>query len=183
MHVLAITPGSGFQALAWSRVLASGVDGFLIREPGLEARALLEAARWCRREAPHLELWVHGRLDVALASGCGLHAPEAYPDPPALGPVSRPLHSEDQLLGRINCTQLLVSPIHSVPGKAEPWGVARFHTFLDRLPREAPRILALGGIRKDRLDNLRHPRLDGVALIRALWESPEPKVVVDQLRQ
>ena len=89
MFVLAITPGEGFGASKWRAVLRSGVDGFLIREKGMEARALLDAARWCRDEAPGIELWVGGRLDVALAAGCGLHAPEAHPDiPEDLVPLS-----------------------------------------------------------------------------------------------
>lgn len=182
LHILALTPGTGFQAQAWGRVLAAGVDGFLIREPSLGTRALLEAAGWCRREAPQVELWVHGRLDVALAAGCGLHAPEAHPDPPALVPLSRPLHAESQFPGRAGCAQLLVAPIHPVPGKGEAWGAARLHGFLDALPTDAPRMLALGGIRPDRMAGLAHPRLSGVALIRALWEAADPGALVRDLR-
>ena len=97
MILLAITPGLGFDRESWRAVLRSGVDGFLLREKELSARALLDAVRWSQDTAPGVRLWVAGRLDVALAAGCGLHAPEAYPAIEAgLVPLSRPLHQEDQ---------------------------------------------------------------------------------------
>lgn len=184
LHVLAITSGTGFQASAWERVLRSGVDAFMVREPGLEAGALLEATRWCRSQAPDTPIWVNGRLDVALAAGCGLHAPEAYPEVPECGvSISRPLHAEGQYPGRLHAAQLLVAPVFAVPGKGGPWGRQRLQAFLDTCPEDGPRLLALGGVTPDRLQELRHPRLSGVALIRALWEAPEPRALVQQLRE
>ena len=182
MFILAITPGSGFDPAKWRAVLNSGVDGFLIREKAMEARALLEAARWCRDTAPEVELWVGGRLDVALAAGCGLHAAEAYPEAPeGLIPLSRPLHHEDQFDTRLGCAQLLVSPVFMTPGKGAPWGVARLHRFLDSAP-SGPRLLALGGITAVNAAELRHPRLDGVAMIRALWQATDPRQAVTRLK-
>lgn len=182
MFILAITPGQGFDAARWRAVLESGVDGFLIREPGMEAKALLEAARWCRATAPQVELWVRERLDVALAAGCGVHAPEGYPEiPGGLLPVSRPLHAEAQLASHQGCRQLLVSPIFEAPGKGPAWGAARLHRFLDTVP-PGPRILALGGITTGNAGALRHPRLDGVALIRGMFEADSPGAVVLALR-
>lgn len=170
MILLAITPGLGFDRDRWSAVLRSGVDAFLIREKQLEARALLDAARWCQDEAPGIELWVAGRLDVALSAGCGLHAPEAYPElDPGWAPLSRPLHAEAQWKDRKTCRQLLVSPVFDSPGKGEPWGPARLHRFLDQLPPTGPRLLALGGVEPANAGLLRHPRLAGLAAIRPFW--------------
>jgi len=170
MILLAITPGRGFERQHWRPVLRSGVDGFLIRERELPARTLLEAARWCQDTAPEVALWVAGRLDVAMAAGCGLHAPEAYPDtPPGLVAASRPLHAEAQWPDRSSAHQLLVSPVFASPGKGEPWGVARLHRFLDGLPQQAPRILALGGVEPTNAPSLQHPRLAGLAAIRPFW--------------
>ncbi|HTL98162.1 MAG TPA: thiamine phosphate synthase [Holophagaceae bacterium] len=182
MFILAITPGVGFGASKWRAVLRSGVDGFLIREKGMEARALLDAARWCRDEAPGIELWVGGRLDVALAAGCGLHAPEAHPEvPEGLVPVSRPLHEEAQLDSRRGARQLLIAPAFTTPGKGAPWGAARLCRFLEAAPA-GPRLLALGGVTAENAAELRHPRLDGVALIRAIWEAPDPRGAVSRLK-
>lgn len=183
MHLLAITPGTGFDPSSWGRILDGGVDAFMLREPGLEAAALFAAAIWCRRLRPDLRLWVNGRLDVALAAECGLHAPEAYPEVPGgIASLSRPLHAEAQFPGRQEAAQLLVAPLFPVPGKGAPWGVPRLHAFLDTCPAEGPRMLALGGITPDHLRLLAHPRLGGVALIRALWEAPNPEALVRQLR-
>lgn len=182
MFLLAITPGGGFHASRWRSVLKSGVNGFLIREQDLEARALLDAARWCQDTAPEVELWVRGRLDVALAAGCGLHAPEAYPDiPHGFLPLSRPLHGAEQFPSRRGCTQLLIAPVFETPGKGSPWGVTRVHRFLDEAAM-GPRLLALGGMTPDNAQELFHPRLDGFALIRALWETTDPGGTVERLK-
>lgn len=178
MILLAITPGLGVHREAWRAVLGSGVDGFLIREKGLPARALLDAARWCQDQAPGVALWVAGRLDVALAAGCGLHAPEAHPEvPPDLAPLSRPLHDEAQWAARQGARQLLVSPIYASPGKGAPWGVHRLHQFLDTLPAGGPPMLALGGVVPDRVADLHHPRLAGLAAIRPFWEGDPARAV------
>jgi thiamine monophosphate synthase len=183
MHLLAISPGAGWDAARWKAVLTAGVDAFLIREKQLEARPLLDLVRRVQDLAPDLELWVAGRLDVALAAGCGLHAPESYPDADlALVPVSRPLHSEGQWEARSGCAQLLIAPVLPAPGKGEPWGISRLHGFLDELPKQGPRLLALGGVNPGSVHSLRHPHLAGVALIRALWSGPDPAAVVEHLR-
>ncbi len=178
MILLAITPGLGFDAQAWRKVLTSGIDGFLIREKALPARALLDAARWCQDTAPDVVLWVAGRLDVAMAAGCGLHAPEAHPDlAPGLVQLSRPLHHENQWTIRNHVDQLLISPIFASPGKGKPWGLERLLGFLDSLPEAGPRILALGGVDSSNARLLRHPRLAGMAAIRPFWDQDPTRTV------
>ncbi len=182
MILLAITPGLGFDRESWRTVLCSGVDGFLIREKELSTRALLDAARFCQDTAPEVALWVTGRLDVAVAAGCGLHAPEAHPEvAPGLVPLSRPLHHEDQWQDRSPVDQLLVSPVFFSPGKGEPWGAERLHRFLQSLPERGPRVLALGGVDPAKTHLLLHPRLAGIAAIRPFWKG-EPRLAVDQFR-
>lgn len=182
MHILAISPGLGYEAARWRAVLASGIDGFMVREKHLEAGAMLDLARRVQDLAPGVALWVNGRLEVALAAGCGLHAPEDGPEvDPALLPLSRPLHGEAQWPARRACAQLLVAPVFPSPGKGEPWGAPRLSRFLDGAAA-GPRLLALGGIDPERAGALRHPRLAGVALIRALWEAEDPAGVVARLR-
>lgn len=183
MILLAITPGLGFDRDRWSAVLRSGVDGFLIREKQLEARALLDAARWCQDLAPGVALWVAGRLDVAVAVGCGLHAPEAYPEvEPGLVQLSRPLHEEGQWTLRNRLDQVLIAPIFASPGKEGPWGPARLHRFLDGLPEAGPRILALGGVEPGNARTIHHPRLDGLAAVRPFWEG-DPRRAVARFRE
>jgi thiamine monophosphate synthase len=178
MILLAITPGQGFDPERWQMVLRSGVDAFLIREKQLSARALLDAAHWCQDTAPEVALWVAGRLDVAFAAGCGLHAPEDHPEvEPGLVGLSRPLHHEDQWETRKAAEQLLVSPVFASPGKGAPWGRERLHRFLDGLPIAGPRLLALGGVDPVNAAQLHHGRLAGVAAIRPFWEGDPARTV------
>ena len=183
MILLAITPGLGFDRGSWRSVLRSGVDAFLVREKDLPVRELLDAAHWCQDTAPGVGLWVAGRLDVACAAGCGLHAPEAHPEVgPGLVPRSRPLHHEDQWAARSGVDQLLVSPVFASPGKGTPWGVDRLHRFLDGLPESGPRLLALGGVTPPNAPALGHPRLGGIAAIRPFWEG-DPAQAVARFRE
>jgi len=183
MFILAISPGEGFQTPRWDRLARSGIDALMIREPDLEPRELLAVARWVRSRYPGLELWVNGRLDVALAAGCGLHVPEAHPFvPPGLAPLSRPVHDPAQVHGRSTARQLILSPIFPVPGKGPAWGPGRLHLVLHGLPPVSGRILALGGITAANAAWLKHPRLDGVALVRGLWNRPDPETAVAALR-
>ncbi len=178
MILLAITPGLGFDRERWQQVLRSGVDAFLIREKQLPARELLDAARWSQDTAPEVQLWVTGRLDVAFAAGCGLHAPEDHPDvEPGLVPLSRPLHDEAQWEGRSTAEQLLIAPVFASPGKTAPWGVERLHRFLAGLPESGPRLLALGGVAPANAASLRHLRLGGIAAIRPFWEEDPARSV------
>jgi thiamine monophosphate synthase len=182
MILLAITPGLGFDRGSWRTVLLAGVDGFMIREKNMTVRRLLEAARWCQDTAPDVALWVAGRADVAVAAGCGLHAPEAYPDvAPGQVPLSRPLHDEGQWESRKAVDQLLISPVFLSPGKGAPWGPDRLHRFLDGLPGSGPRLLALGGVDPLNATQIRHPRLAGIAAIRPFWEN-DPIQTVARVR-
>jgi thiamine monophosphate synthase len=183
MILLAITPGLGFDRDSWRSVLRSGVDAFLLREKDLPARALLDAVRWCQDTAPEVELWVGGRLDVACAAGCGLHAPEGHPDlPPGLVPLSRPLHDEAQWAARETADQLLISPVFHSPGKGQPWGWERLWAFLEGRPETGPRLLALGGLDPLNASRVRHPRLAGIAAIRPFWNG-EPARTIARFRE
>lgn len=184
MFILAITPGHGFEEVRWRAILGSGIDALMIREKQMEAGALLGLTRRVQDLAPELELWVNGRLDVAMAAGCGLHVPEDHPDaPPGIVPLSRPIHSEEQFSTRLGCQQLLVAPVCAVPGKGTPWGPERLRRALEALPPGPGRILALGGMSPETAPGIKHRRLSGVALIRALWENPDPALAVERLRR
>jgi len=183
MFILAISPGSGLQPSLWERVLASGVDAFMLREPAMTADELLRTARWVQERAMGLELWVNGSLDAALAAGCGFHAPESCLEvPTGLLPVSRPIHEAGQIPPRAWARQLILSPVFAVPGKGPAWGVDELHRVLDAMPAGDFRALALGGITPANAAALRHPRLAGVALIRGLWEAADPQEAVGRLR-
>jgi len=183
MHILAISPGLGAVGPLWGGVANSGIDALMVREKGISARELLDLCKRVREMAPHLMLWVAGRLDVALAVGAGYHAGEDCPPaPPSLCPTSRPLHSLSQIHERDENDQLLISPIFPVPGKGAPIGAKGLHDILENVPPWKGRLLALGGIGPENVGDLKHPRLDGVALIRGIWESADPRATVEAMR-
>jgi hypothetical protein len=178
MHLLAITPGTGFEPNRWASVLGSGIDALLIREPQLPPEAIDAAAAWCLARAGGVRIWVRDRA----TPGCGLHLPEGSGEGPAGAGVSRPLHAEDQWADRAGAEQVLLSPLFPTPGKGPAWGLERLHRFLEGLPPGGPRILALGGITPERAGTLRHPRLAGLAAIRAFWEG-DPAAAVAAFRR
>jgi len=184
MHILAISPGLGATESDWKAVANSGIDALMVREKDISASELLDLCRRARDMAPHITLWVAGRLDVALVVGAGYHAGEdCTPAPPYLCPTSRPLHSISQLPQRDENDQLLISPIFAVPGKGAPIGTKSLHDILENMPPWKGRLLALGGISPENAGDLKHPKLDGIALIRGIWESANPRATVEALRQ
>ena len=184
MYILAISPGrDSADGPKWEAVARSGIDALMIREKHLDARSLLDLGKRVRDIAPGITLWINGRLDIALALGAGFHGGYGYPKvPPAICPVSRPLHSLAQVKGRHATDQLLISPVFDVPGKGQPIGVHGLHDILGGMPPWKGKLLALGGINAENAASLQHDRLDGVALIRGLWGSGCPRETVDRLR-
>jgi thiamine-phosphate pyrophosphorylase len=184
MHVLAISPDRDMETSRWEAVAHSGIDALMLREKRLGARSLLALGRLVADMAPELTIWINGRLDVALVLGAGFHGGEDYPGvPPSLCPVSRPLHDASQIQERAESYQLLVSPVFGIPGKNQPLGVQGLHKILDRMPSKHGKLLALGGIGPGNAAALRHPKLDGVALIRGVWDAADPREAVGALRR
>jgi thiamine monophosphate synthase len=183
MHILAISPGRDMEMPKWEAVAHSGIDALMLRERHLSVRALLALGKMVADMAPDLPIWIADRLDVALAIKAGFHGGEdCYDVPSSLCPISRPLHDISQLQERAGCDQLLISPIFDVPAKGRPLGIKGLHEILDKMPRMHGKLLALGGICAGNAAALCHPRLDGVALIRGIWDSASPRIAVDGLR-
>jgi len=186
MHILAISPGRDAETSQWIKIAKSGIDALMIREKHLDARSLLDLGRRILDIAPLLPIWLNGRLDIAIALGVGFHGGEDYPHcpqiPPSLCAVSRPLHDVAQIQERQVSDQLLISPVFAVSGKGKPLGVLGLHRILDSLPPWRGKLLALGGINPQNASDLQHLRLDGIALIRSLWDSKHPRDAVDKLR-
>jgi len=183
MHILAISPDRDMEAPKWGAVAHSGIDALMLRERRLDARSLLALARAVMDMAPGLALWISGRVDVALELGAGFHGGEGCPEGRAPRcPVSRPIHDASQIQGRAACDQLLVSPVFEVPGKGRPLGAWGLRKILDEMPARRGKLLALGGINAGNVATLDHPRLDGVALMRGIWDTDDPRGAVEGLR-
>jgi thiamine-phosphate pyrophosphorylase len=129
-------------------------------------------------------------LRVALTIGAdGAHVPcraatlrDARARLGAAAWISTPAHTDDDVAvaARAGATSVLVSPIWESPGKGPARGVA---ALLDaraacRNPRDSERaallVYALGGVDASRAAACAEAGADGVAVIRALLEAPDP---------
>lgn len=175
-----ISSGQGGEALLASlpTALARGAGLVQIREPHLSAREQCKLARAVRerlRDAPAVKLFIHDRLDVALASGCdGVHLPAAgLPMPrsrqllPAGFLVARSCHSASQVLqaAREGCDFCVLGPIFatpSKPGPRPPLGLGE----LERARAAPIPVLAIGGMDESNLPACLAAGAAGFAAIR-----------------
>jgi 8-oxo-dGTP diphosphatase len=168
--------------------LAAGVRLVQVREPQMTAAGLKEFAgdvvTRCRRYGARVT--VNGDPAIALDCGAdGVHLSSRH----LSGMIRRPL-DPDRLVGvschdaaelaqaaRIDADLVVLSPVARTgthPG-AEPMGWVSFQ----RLVQEAAMpVYALGGMRLSDLGRARDAGAQGVALIRGLWESPDPGAAI-----
>jgi thiamine-phosphate pyrophosphorylase len=133
-------------------------------------------------------LYLNDRLDLALAVGAdGAHLGESSIDVgdarELLGPepvITVATHRLDEVdRARVaGATAVLVSPIYATPGKGAPIGPG----FLSEAKARAGslRVYALGGINLGNVAECRRAGADGVAVMRALWDSTEPALAARQ---
>ncbi len=175
-------------------LLAAGLPAVLIRR-GREASdrarlALLrDAVGRCRRHGA--ELWVGGRVDLALAAGAdavqlpehGLSIAGARAVAPGLR-IGRSVHGVEAAVeaARMGADHLLVGTIFastSHPG-VEPAGPALLGSIRDALDRTAPPLLAIGGLTPERVHEAIAAGASGIVAIRAIWETDDPARSVER---
>jgi thiamine-phosphate pyrophosphorylase len=175
-------------------VLGAGVDIVQLREKGLEAGeelALLEVfAAACRRHGRLLA--VNDRADVALAAGADvLHlGQDDLPVPVArriLGPgpvIGRSSHSpaqSDAAAAEPGVDYFCAGPVWATPTKAgRP---AAGPGLLRHVARQHPDRpwFAIGGISRDRLDEVIEAGATRVVVVRAITEADDPAAASREL--
>jgi thiazole tautomerase (transcriptional regulator TenI) len=166
--------------LARAEAAAPAVDVFVLRVKDRPARLQWEMACALVAAVASRPVLVADRLDVAQGAGAaGVHLPEGGL-PPA---VAR----------RLWPGALIAQAVHGVEGLDEVSGVDWVvfgHLFATRShPGEPPRGLAaaqavkaratvpvvgIGGITAENAGQVRAAGLDGIAVVDALWEAPDP---------
>jgi thiamine-phosphate diphosphorylase len=172
----------GLAALA-SAVAAAGRLALHARAPGQDGRAcwtLAQTLSHATRGTPAL-VFVNDRLDIARASGAaGLHLPAAGLPPAAARALLAPevfvgQSAHDPAAARAahaaGADYVILGPIWetaSHPGRP-PLGLAA-------IAQAAPaRVIAIGGITSsERARACRAAGAYGVAVIRAIWDDPDP---------
>lgn len=169
--------------------VSNGADAFLLREKGLEGRALLKLAREARAitRAHDAMLLVSDRFDVALAAGAdGVQLPEAGFDPRDVRAhcgsdmlIGRSVHGADgaRKAERAGADYLMLGPLFPTPGK-EPLG----SDAIDKIVQEESiPIAAVGGIDASRIAVLGSIGFRSFAVIRAIAASGDPVAAAREL--
>jgi len=184
------------------RVLAELADApglsVSLREREASDRDVLELAVAARRIlGPHVPLFVHRRIDVALAAGAeGVQLPEnGMPLARARAAAPRGLligvstHSAAGARAAIEAgaDRVAIGPIFETPSKAEygaPLGPAAL-AALPRASEHACEVFAIGGIDESRIEELApwRDRISGVAAIRMFQDSDDPRRVVARIAE
>jgi thiamine-phosphate pyrophosphorylase len=163
-----------------------------LREKDLGGRALLALARSlaavCR--AAGQALLVNDRLDVAVAAGAdGVHLPAAgvpvggarrWLGPAALVGVSCHSAAEVCRAREAGASYATLSPIYDTPSK-RPFGPPLGLDPLVDAARSGLPVIALGGVRPDRVAEVFAAGAHGVAAIRAWLDGPDPAAAVRAL--
>jgi thiamine-phosphate pyrophosphorylase len=161
-----------------------------LRLPASPSAKLLEVALELRAltRAHQSTLLINDRVDVALAvEADGIQLPEhGLPVEIArrlLGSQRWVGASRHDLKGlfeaaRQGADYATLSPIHPVPGKGTPLGIAGFARTIAavRLP-----VYALGGVRAADVDELRQSGARGVAVVREVLSAADPAHAVSEL--
>ncbi len=178
-------PGGDLHA-AVEGALRGGVRAVQVREKDLSPRELYELACSLRALTGRYgaKLFVNDRIDIAQAVGAdGVHLGEQSM------PVQRARTVAGRLLLGVSCHSreaaeaaeqggadfITLSPIYDTPSKASygaPLGTARLAEVctLAKIP-----VFALGGISRERIDEVRACGARGVALISAILAAADPE--------
>lgn len=195
LHVVtddAVVARAGFLDQA-RRVIEAGGPFLMLhlRAPGASGRRLYELARALRDSVVRADAWlvVNDRVDVALAAGAhgaqvgvrGLHTADACT---LLGPervLGVSVHSVDEArAAQANGADFVLAgtiwqtPSH--PGRpGAGTGLLREISGAIHIP-----AIAIGGVTPERVPEARDAGAWGVAVIRGVWDAPDPAAAVDE---
>lgn len=176
----------------------SGAAGLVVqvREKSSPDREVLELVRTARAKlGGSVPIFVNRRLDIALAAGVdGVHLPaDGLPlervraSSPRGFRVGVSTHSADEAARAIagGADLVVVGPIFETPSKARygrPLGAKALSSLPERDSHGAD-VFAIGGIDESRLGELAPfaRRISGVAAIRLIQESGDPRGVVERI--
>lgn len=181
---MARLPDISTRVASLDRVRGVSVHARCPRWPG---RRLAVFAEQLRAAAPNLPLFVNDRADVALAVGAqGVHLPaEGLPTPVVRAMVGdatwigRSTHSDRAAREAVDAgaDYVFLGPIWDTPSHPDRPGIG-----VNAIAQAQPaRVIAIGGIRPDRVIQCVEAGAYGVAAISALWSVSEPGSVAREM--
>jgi thiamine-phosphate pyrophosphorylase len=158
---------------AVGEAVAEGVNAVQLREKDLSPAELLPLAVRLREvTAERASFVVNGSLEVALAAGAdGVHLPEAAP-----------------VIERPERTFVVGRSVHSREAAERAWAEGSDYLVAGPLIEEiaggvALRVLAVGGITVDRVEEMMRAGASGIAVISAILGSQAPGQAARELRE
>ena len=182
-----------------AQLLLGGARLVQLRDKQANARELLDSARACRKltRAMRALLIVNDRVDVALAAeadGVHLGQDDMSPDEAreVLGPdaiIGLSTHSLDQFREgmKTSASYLALGPIFATTTKDNPDEVVGLDLLRSAKEISDRPIVAIGGIREDRVTDVIEAGADYVAVISALYVStdkaaPDSEGIISRVR-
>lgn len=174
-----------------ARLLRAGVRLVQLREPGLSqeefAQLLREVVALCRAHGARLLVNADPEL-VKAWPAAGAHLSSRRLMAQTIRPldvdrwVAASCHDAQELAhaGNIGVDFAVLSPVATTPSHphASPLGWTRFQQLVSRLSFP---VYALGGMQLTDLATARSHGAHGIALIRGIWDVPEPERLLQQL--
>ncbi len=161
-----------------------------LREKDLGARALFELGTAVKRvcDARGVPLLINDRVDVALALGAGVHlggdSMRAADVRPIVGPkvtIGVSCHGVDEVRRRSPGADFATwGPVFPTPSKARYGPPVAFEGLEEAQTVGVP-LLALGGIKRERVAELKERGFAGIACIGAVFGAEEPGAAAAEL--
>jgi thiamine-phosphate pyrophosphorylase len=173
--ILAITPGDGRDLRPWIEALvAAGLQGLLIREPGATADQL----RSWLRAAPIPLVAISDRNPHA-----GLARVHAHAGAPVVAGGGASCHSAAEVDAALSAgaAYALLSPVWAPSSKPDDRPTLGPDRFL-RIAAGRP-VFALGGVTPERHHALMRAGAHGSAVLGGIFSAPDPDAAADRLRQ
>jgi len=171
-----------------AQLLLGGAKLIQLRDKQASARELLESARACRKltRAMGATLIINDRVDVALAAeadGVHLGQEDMTPDKAreVLGPaaiIGLSTHSLDQFREgmKTSANYLALGPIFATTTKENPDEVVGLESLRAAKEISNRPIVAIGGIKEDRVTEVIEAGADYVAIVSALYVNAQTVV-------
>ncbi len=178
--------------LAIEVVLEAGVKAIQLREKDLSVREIFDMAVWMRELTGEYgaKLFINDRVDVALAAEAdGIHLTRS----------SMPAHAVRKITGdRLligvsthSCEEavqaekdgadfILLGPVYETSSKMKYGSPVGIGTLRDAKARVSIPVIAIGGIRPDKVREVREAGADGIALISAILQSKNMRETTEE---